>query len=207
MTAILGIKKVLENGETKVVIASDSLFARGTSKIKSLNRWKLIKFPHFMVGFSGLCTMQMVLTDLTREKAYINEPFMQMKDISDALEFSQICFTEIRNRIEDSGSSDGLLDSVGDLVIASPNALYAVDRFGFVSEHDSWATSGCADDLLNGAMAVMYPDIKTLQELKDSAEYAILVACQYSTGCEAPVKLEVVEPNDSPKRRRSRKKS
>lgn len=209
MTAILGIKKVLDSGETRVVIASDSLFARGTSKIKSKNRAKLITFPYFIVGFSGICTMQMVLSDILREKAYIDEPFMEMKDLSDALEFSQICFAEIRDRLEAGGGDGGVLDGVGDLVIASHNGLYNIDKYGFVSEHDAWATSGCADDILNGAMGVLYNNITSIEGLKDVANTAILIACEFSTGCEGPVCIEVVGKNESiPKpKKRSRKKS
>lgn len=209
MTAILGIKKVID-GEVKVVIASDSLFVKGLSKIKSVNRQKLIKYPHFIVGFSGICTMQGVLQGFRDEKTFDTEEFMKMRGEGDALQFSNLCFGELRDMLDETGDKS-LSEHIGDLVIATHDKLYCVDMYGFVSEHDTWTTSGCVDDLLTGAMAVLYPTIKSVEDLQSVAERAILSACDYSTGCEPPIRVELVEkvedePESKPKRGRKPKK-
>lgn len=191
MTAVLGVRKLI-NGIPQVAIASDSLFSRGTQKIKAKDTNKLIKFPGFVVGYAGICTIQPVLYSLSQDTKFVKHPFMKMETTFDALAFGKCVFMELKDCLDSSG--DNVNEHVGDIIIATPRTIYCVDKYSFVSEHDQWVSVGCAEDLLNGAMAILYPDIQSVEDLVEATRKAISAACQHSTGCEPPVRYEVVNP-------------
>lgn len=202
MTAILGLKKVI-NGKPSVIVGSDSLFVAGWKRINAKDRSKLIAFPDFIVGFSGICTIQRVLYDIQKDAKLLKQPMFKMSGEEDALAFGTLVFSEVKSRLEEMGES--FSDSVGNLVIATPTKLFEVDRFAFSIECEEYATSGCVDDFLSGYLAAKYSGVDTDQDLVDLLYESLEAAVKHSTGVHPPIIMK--RPVKSTKSYKNKSKS
>lgn len=203
MTAVLGLRKVF-NGEPFVVVAADSLFALGFTRMRPKNASKLVKFPNFVVGFSGVATIQPLLLQFSQDTSLLNQKFMKMTTSMDALRFGDAVFTEYKARLETSGEAN-LSTDMGDLIIATPEKLFCVDRFRFVSEHEDFVSTGCADELIAGLLGFTYELVGCPEDLMYLANDVIEKVCEANIGCRPPVRLAVVERYETPPPRSKRK--
>jgi len=205
MTAVLGLRKVID-GCPQVLIGSDSLFAQGWTRTNAKDRSKLITFPNFIVGFSGICTIQRVLYDIRKDKKLVNKSIFKMRGEEDALEFGRLVFSEVKARLEEMGEQFN--DSVGNLVIATPTQLFDVDRFAFAMECEEYTTSGCVDDFLAGFIAARYDNVTDCHKLVDLMYDALNTAVDYSTGVHPPivVKFPTYEPKTKSSAKTKKKK-
>jgi 20S proteasome alpha/beta subunit len=192
MTAVVALRKIIE-GKPCVVIAADSLFTRGQSKVWSKDASKLIKFPHFVAGFSGLCSVQSVLYSFSQTKTFLRRPFMKMETPEHALEFAREAYRELRYRLDDLDLWKDIWESVGDLVIATETKIFLVDKYAFPTEADQFTSTGCVDDLIAGVVLSQYHKVNSREDLKELANACIEAACEHSIGCGPPVNLVSVE--------------
>lgn len=183
MTAIIALKKNF-NGAPKVLIGSDSLFLQGYSRMKAKDRSKLIEFPNFIVGFSGLASIQPVIYDIQKDlKLQKSSPCFKMRSEQDALEFTRIVFLELKARLEELGET---FEGIGNLVIATPTQIFDVDRYCMAVECEECAFSGCVDEFMAGIVAAKYDEVSTEEELEELLVLALTLAGRHSAGVHPP---------------------
>ena len=186
MTAVVALKKKFGR-KVVTVIAADSLFSAGDFKLNAKDTCKLIQFPNFVVGFSGICTVQTLLKNLVKNKTLRKQKFMEMKNVFHANRFARKVFNDLDAILVESGEEHQVRQLVGELLFVTDKRIFRVDKYGFVSEFEEFTSIGCAYELTTGTLATMYAHVSTPEELKDLAEKSIEVACQYSLSCGPPI--------------------
>lgn len=196
MTAVVGIKAEIK-GETRVIIASDSLVTRGWAKVNTKTQ-KIIPFPFGAVGFCGIATFQSILLAMRERKTY-----QKLRDRNDVLRIGQTVFKTLKRWMDDVGESTSEMG--GELILATPDRLFTVDKYSFVVEQQQWAATGSGEDAVNSVMQVLYPKIKTEKDLINAAHAAIEAACSINASCGLPVQSFLVKEME--KSGRSKKNS
>lgn len=186
MTAVVALRKRFGK-KIKTVIAADSLFSAGDMRLNGTDTSKIIKFPNFIVGFSGICTVQIVLKRLSKNKKFTKNKFMVMKNVFHANKFAKVVFSELDSLLLESGEAEELRGFVGELIILTDKKIFRTDKYGFVSEFDDYTSIGCANEILAGAVMALYSDVETEDDLVNLANKAIQIACDCSLSCGPPV--------------------
>lgn len=186
MTAVVALRKRFGK-KIKTVMAADSLFSAGDMRLNGTDTCKIVKFPNFIVGFAGICTVQIILKRLAKNRKFTKNSFMVMKDIFHANKFAKRVFTELDDLLVESGEEDHLRSYVGELIIVTDKKIFRTDKYGFASEFDDYTSIGCANEVLAGAVIALYDKVETEEELTSLAEKVIEIACECSLSCGPPV--------------------
>lgn len=180
MTAIVGIKKKVK-GQYETIIAAESMITEGATRSHLVNNEKVLCFPQFIVGFSGLCTVQTVLIEMLEDKKFLKNKFMKMETISDAAKFAREVYKELYDRI--SHLNDDSSQSVGHLLIATSGKMYIADRWSFISEYEDYCFIGCGEDFVAGVVQSNYKKLGSKNDIIKLANKALEHVSQRSAAC------------------------
>ena len=183
MTCVVG-SIIRVNNEPKVVIGADKRILHSTGVIAKAGTFcKLIKFPNFVVGVAGAVAINLYIQELKRSQ----KEFLKMRNLKDAYEFTMHVFEALNERIKiDEDSGTGL----GQLLIATPKALYEGCNFDTVPMNE-YCSIGSGCQIALGAMAVQYPQVANVDELKEAVAKTLQVVVDHHSECGPP--FDIVE--------------
>lgn len=177
---------------SKAIIAADTLIVSGEQKVKNLKNFsKIIKFPHFVVGFAGDCSIFPVLHEYANNGSYLRRKHMKMKTLNDATKFYKDIYEGLKANIECSPSFDKEKDGeeLAEIIILTKTSIFKANSYMFVSEYTNYTTTGAGEDLATGVLAHAYKRLKSEEELKTLVEEAVIIACEHNSYCALPMQL------------------
>ncbi len=195
LTIIVAAKKEF-NGKTYTVIGSDSRLTVREEIIES-KKSKLIKFPTFIVGFSGLANIKLVLQDCARDPDFLNSPYLHLNSASDARVLASVFFQELSKRYEEA-FDDPTNETFIELVVASKDRIFHCDCFGDAHEFDRFITSGGGSNYATGYLEGCWDSVDNPGDLAHLVYEAIEVACARSTSCGGEIHVELVVEDNLP---------
>lgn len=178
----------------KGVIAADSLVVSKDNKQKNIKNFqKLIKFPNFVVGFSGDCSIFPILNDFAKDKTYLRKAHLKMRSQKDALKFSMDIFEMLQGNLSCSPcfSPDDEDWAVELLVLAKNGSIFILEPLMSVTEVEDFESTGSGEDVAKGTMLSLYKRIKSEKDLVEFVTEACKNACEIKTDCQEP--LQVIE--------------
>lgn len=202
MTSVLAIKKEIK-GKPVVWVGWDSQYTAGTEiHLGMKNTNKAIKFPNFVVLFSGEGRWRLVLEIMSRSNPLLKKPYMKMEDERDAILFAKEAFSRLREHCSFAITED---PGHGEIVIATPEKMFSVDHYFFSYESDNYIVSGSGSSYLMSAILFGYDDVETEEDLEHLVLQSLKVSARMDTSSSEPFHTMKVcrEKNGSKKSKKS----
>ena len=177
MTTILAVAKEFE-GKRTVWVSSDSRCTCG-SEILSVEEEKIVAFPNFVVLFTGLATIGIVIRDLTKDRAFLREEICKMRSPSDAAQFMAVVQNNLKSLLENSPDSSAGGDSR--IIIATPEKVYSVDAYLYAYETD-YIGDGSGGTWAQSWIEGTYDSMESKDDIFDSMKKAMEIAVSKDTG-------------------------
>ncbi len=188
MSIIVVVKKA-----GKVVIAADTLYLYGNTKVSQSylrQRSKIHQFKNSFVGIVGASAHDNVFAHLI-EKHSAKISFANVREIYDSyLKIHTILKEKYFINISEGSDDETYESSQIDALVANPNGIFGMYSWREVYEFEKFWALGSGRDYALGALFSVY-DI--FDEPEQVAEFAVKAACEFDDGCGLPLTIRMLK--------------
>jgi ATP-dependent protease HslVU (ClpYQ) peptidase subunit len=199
MSIIVVVKKA-----DKVVIAADTLYLYGNTKVHQnylRKRSKIHQFKNSFIGIVGASAHDNVFAHLI-EKHSAKISFATVQEIYDSyLKIHTILKEKYFINTSEGSDSETYESSQIDALIANPNGIFGMYSWREVYEFEKFWALGSGKDYALGALFANYDLMDNPEQL---AETAVQAACEFDDGCGLPLTTHSIQLVETKHARRTK---